>query len=141
MWRNREVHDFVEWLREHNKGLKKDQKAGVYGLDLYSMGTSMKAVIKYLDHIDPKMGMVARKRYGRLEPWVENPQDYGLASLLGPFKDCRAEVIEMLKELLQKRIEYSSHIEDGEEFQSSEENARVVAGKPPFTSFGECSDF
>jgi erythromycin esterase-like protein len=129
MWRNHEVHDFVEWLREHNKGLKKDQKAGIYGLDLYSMGTSIRAVIKYLDHIDPKMGMVARKRYGALQPWVEHPQEYGLASLLGPFKDCRAGVVKILKELLEKRIEYSSHIEDGEEFHSSEQNARLIAGK------------
>lgn len=129
MWRNHEVHDFVEWMREHNNGLKKDQKAAIYGLDLYSMGASIRAVIKYLDHIDPKMGMVARKRYGALEPWVEHPQEYGLASLLGPFKDARVEVIKMLKELLRKRIEYSSHIEDGEDFHGSEQNAHLIAGQ------------
>ena len=27
MWRNHEVHDFVEWLREHNRGLGKEKKA------------------------------------------------------------------------------------------------------------------
>jgi erythromycin esterase-like protein len=129
MWRNHEVHDFVEWLREHNKGLKKGQKAGMYGLDLYSMGASMRAVINYLDHVDPKMGMVARKRYGELEPWVEHPQEYGLASLRGPFQDCRTDVINMLKLLLRSRIEYSSHVEDGDEFHSSEQNARLIAGK------------
>jgi Erythromycin esterase len=79
------------------------------------------------------MGMVARKRYGALEPWVEHPQEYGLASLLGPFKDARVDVVKMLKELLKKRIEYSSHIEDGEEFHSSEQNARLITGKLPST--------
>ncbi|KAE8441327.1 hypothetical protein EG329_005522 [Mollisiaceae sp. DMI_Dod_QoI] len=127
MWRNHEVHDFVEWLREHNKSLKKDKKVAFYGLDLYSMGTSMQAVINYLSHIDPKMANVARQRYGALAPWVEHPQEYGLAALIGAFKSCEADVLKMLKDLLNKRIEYSSHIEDGEEFHSSEQNARVIA--------------
>jgi erythromycin esterase-like protein len=52
--------------REHNKDLKKNQKAAVCSLDLYSMGASIRAVIKYLDHIGPKMGVVARKRYRAL---------------------------------------------------------------------------
>jgi erythromycin esterase-like protein len=129
MWRNHETHDFVEWLREHNKGLGKEKKAGFYGLDLYSMGSSIQAVIQYLEHIDPKMANVARKRYGDLQMWVEHPQEYGLATLIGAFKDCERDVLKMLKDLLDKRIEYSSHIEDGEEFHSSEQNARVIAGE------------
>jgi erythromycin esterase-like protein len=133
MWRNHEVHDFVEWLRDHNKGLGKEKKVGFYGLDLYSMGSSMQAVINYLEHIDPKMANIARKRYGALQMWVEWPQEYGLAALTGAFKSCEADVLKMLKDLLKKRIEYSAHIGDGEEFHSSEQNARVIAGKhPPF---------
>jgi erythromycin esterase-like protein len=128
MWRNHEVHDFVEWLREYNKGLSKEKKAGFYGLDLYSMGSSMEAVIQYLEHIDPKMANVARKRYGALQPWVEHPQEYGLAALIGAFRDCERDVVKMLRDLLGKSIEYSSHIGDGEEFHSSEQNARVIAG-------------
>ncbi|KAH8667585.1 putative erythromycin esterase [Tricladium varicosporioides] len=127
MWRNHEVHDFVEWLREHNKGLGREKKAGFYGLDLYSMGTSIQAVIKYLDHIDPKMAMVARKRYGSLQPWAENPHEYGLGALVGAFKSCEEDVLKMLKQLLGQRLEYSSHPQDGEEFHSSEQNARVIA--------------
>jgi len=129
MWRNHEEHDFVEWLREHNKGLGNEAKAGFYGLDLYSMGTSMEAVIQYLDHIDPKMAKVARQRYGALQPWVEHPQEYGLSALLGAFKSCERDVLRMLKELLSKRLEYTAHLRDGEEFQDTEQNARVVAGK------------
>jgi erythromycin esterase-like protein len=53
-------------MRAHNKDLKKDQKVAVCGLDLYSIGAPIRAVIKYLDHIDPKMGVVARKRYRAL---------------------------------------------------------------------------
>jgi erythromycin esterase-like protein len=136
MWRNVEVHDFVAWLREHNKGkhAKSPESVGFYGLDLYSMGASMQAVIQYLEHVDPKMAAMARKRYGALQPWVEHPQEYGLAALTGSFKDCERDVLRMLKELLERRIEYSSHAEDGDEFHGSEQNARVVAGMYQFLS-------
>jgi erythromycin esterase-like protein len=42
MWRNRDVLDFVGWLRRHNDGLGEyAQKVGFYGLDLYSLFTSI----------------------------------------------------------------------------------------------------
>ena len=49
MWRNPVVKDFVEWLRDHNQSVKQDQpKAGFYGLDLYSLYSSIKSVLGYL---------------------------------------------------------------------------------------------
>src|SRR6185503_9348157 len=54
MWRNADVLDFVGWLRNHNSKLPAHAtKAGVYGLDLYSLHTSMEAVIGYLQKTDP----------------------------------------------------------------------------------------
>ncbi|KAL4876013.1 erythromycin esterase [Aspergillus karnatakaensis] len=125
MWRNTEMQELVEWLREHNASLPADAKVGIYGMDLYSLGTSIKAVIEYLDHIDPGMSKEARKRYGCLEPWSEEPQEYGLAALRG-MKDCEAKVVAMLRDLLEKRLEYAEHPGDGEEFHSSEQNAYVI---------------
>ena len=52
MWRNMEVHDFVEWLRALNKGTDPHDAVGFYGLDLYSLGSSMRAVIDSLDKVD-----------------------------------------------------------------------------------------
>src|SRR5438105_6892839 len=52
MWRNTVVVDFVEWLRQWN-ARNKDNLAGFYGLDLYSMHTSIEAVLNYLDKIHP----------------------------------------------------------------------------------------
>jgi erythromycin esterase-like protein len=57
----------VEWLRDHNVDLPKEKRAGFYGLDVYSMGASMRAVIEYLDGIDPEMAKVERRRYGCFE--------------------------------------------------------------------------
>jgi erythromycin esterase-like protein len=48
MWRNADVLDFVGWLRDHNDSLASDAvKIGFYGLDLYSLHRSIKAVLDY----------------------------------------------------------------------------------------------
>jgi len=52
MWRNTAVLDFVEWLRARNDATAQ-AKAGFYGLDLYSLFTSIHEVLAYLDKVDP----------------------------------------------------------------------------------------
>jgi erythromycin esterase-like protein len=130
MWRNREMQDLVEWVRDWNTRQPPENRAGFYGLDLYSMGASIRAVIDYLDGIDPAAAKVARKRYGCLEPWVEDPTSYGLASLHG-MKDCESEVMGILQNLLNRRMEYTEKELVGggdseEEFQSGKQNAYLV---------------
>lgn len=126
MWRNRETQDLVEWMRNRNATLTDPaQKAGFYGLDLYSMGASIQAVIDYLDRIDPAAGKDARRRYGCLQPWVEDPTAYGLASLRG-MADCEQGVVQMLRDLLARRLEYSEDVHDGEEYHSGQQNAYLV---------------
>src|SRR5215211_2624840 len=45
MWRNTDVVEFVDWLRAHNaRAATPRDRAGFYGLDLYSLFTSMAAV-------------------------------------------------------------------------------------------------
>lgn len=129
MWRNMEVHDFIEWMRSYNSGREIKEAAGFYGLDLYSLGTSMKAVIDYLDTVDKDMAEVARQRYIKLMDWSEDPHEYGLESLATSFKGYEEDVIAMLQDLLKKRMEYSAALHDGIEFHSGEQNARVVKGK------------
>ena len=46
MWRNTTMPPFLKWLRDFNdKGREPASKVGFYGLDLYSINASMKAVI------------------------------------------------------------------------------------------------
>jgi erythromycin esterase-like protein len=129
MWRNTEVHDFLEWMRSYNSGREEGEAAGFYGLDLYSMGTSMKAVVDYLETVDKDMAQSARDRYGELMDWVEHPHEYGLESLSTSFQGHECDVVAMLKALLDKRLEYSSAHHDGIDFHSGEQNARVVKSK------------
>src|SRR5690606_24999745 len=79
MWRNRDVVDFLHWLRQHNDALPASERAGFYGLDLYSLHTSAEAVVSYLDKVDPAAAIEARRRYGCFEGFGEDSQAYGYA--------------------------------------------------------------
>jgi erythromycin esterase-like protein len=129
VWRNREMHDFIEWLREFNKGKGPTKSTGFYGLDLYSMDASMNAVINYLARVDGQMAQRARTRYGRLRPWLANSKDHDLDELVGIFRDYEGQLVEMLRDLLSKRSEYARNNPDEEEFITAEQNAKLVAGK------------
>lgn len=120
MWRNKEVQGLVEWLRNRNAGVSANERAGSYGPDLYSMGTSLRAVIEYLERVDPKKAKVAKRRYLCLEPWVEEPHEYDRAPLRGDLEPCEVEVIKMLRDLFAKRLEYCERNDDGEEFHSTQ---------------------
>ena len=126
MWRNRVVLDFVEWLREHN-GASGGQ-VGFYGLDLYSLNTSIEAVLAYLDRVDPEAARRARSRYSCFEHFGENTQAYGYAASFGMTESCEQEVLGQLSELRRRAAEYASR--DGrvaeDEFFFAEQNARLV---------------
>ena len=90
MWRNTDVVDFVGWLRAYNDAQRRGRaKAGFYGLDLYSLGASMEAVIAYLDGIDADAAARARERYACLQPHAADEAGYGRAVLLGVSEPCR----------------------------------------------------
>ncbi len=129
MWRNTVVLDFVEWLREYNASLPAAaSKVGFYGLDLYSLYTSIAAVLNYLNKIDPEAAKRARYRYSCFEHFAEDTQAYGYAATFGITESCEREVIEQLIELRRRAAEYASR--DGrvaeDEFFFAEQNARLV---------------
>src|SRR5271166_897417 len=128
MWRNADVLDFVGWLRTHNDSLEPAQKVGFYGLDLYSLHTSIEAVLNYLDKVDPDAARRARHRYACFENFGEDPQTYGYAAGLGLGHTCESEVVAQLLELQQRAVEYARR--DGwvavESFFNAQQNARLV---------------
>jgi protein-L-isoaspartate(D-aspartate) O-methyltransferase len=124
MWRNEEVHDFVDWLRAYNAD-HPEQRVGFHGLDLYSLFTSIAAVLAYLDEVDPAAARIARHRYAALTPWQKDPAAYGQAVLAGRYESSEQAVVTMLRDMLSQRIEYAQ--KDGERFFDAAQNARVVA--------------
>jgi protein-L-isoaspartate(D-aspartate) O-methyltransferase len=127
MWRNVEFRHLVDWMHGHNAGIDDpDRQAGFYGLDLYSLHTSIHRVLHYLEETDPAAASVARQRYGCLSPWETDPAVYGRAVVSGRYSACEPEVVAMLRDLLDKRIEYMRR--DGARFHDAVQNARLVAG-------------
>jgi protein-L-isoaspartate(D-aspartate) O-methyltransferase len=124
MWRNTDVDVFVRWLREHNAVLPPAKRAGFYGLDLYNLSGSIRAVLDFLDQVDPEAAKVARERYGCLMPWQNEPQTYGRMAVSSGYAKCEAPVVKMLRDLLAKQFEYVSR--DAEGFLDAVGNARLV---------------
>ncbi|HVI32047.1 erythromycin esterase family protein [Phenylobacterium sp.] len=122
MWRNREVQQFTEWLRDHNRMRREASRAGFYGLDLYNMSGSIRAVIDYLDRVDPEAAQVARARYGCILPWSQEPAVYGRVALTRGYAPCEAEVADMLKDMLARELA----ARDGDEVMDAAMNARLV---------------
>ena len=124
MWRNVEVDEFIRWLRRFNEGRGPAEMAGFYGLDLYNLSSSMRAVIDYLDDVDPDAARLARERYGCLQPWSRDPALYGRLAITEGYARCEGQVLEMLHELQSKRWDYIAR--DGEEWLDAAANARLV---------------
>lgn len=125
MWRNREVREFVDWLRARNADVEPDKRVAFHGLDLYSLYNSIRSVLDYLDRVDPRTARLARLRYGCLTPWQADPATYGHAAVTGNYQTCEHEVTSMLADLMQKQRAYAEH--DGERFLDVLQNARLVA--------------
>ncbi len=124
MWRNQEVDAFVRWMRQHNEGRAHERMCGFYGLDLYNLSASMRAVIGFLDDQDPELARLAHRRYGCLDPWAEDPALYGRHSLVEGYARCEVGVIQMLKDLLQKQLDCFGP--ECDEWLDAAANARLV---------------
>ena len=124
MWRNQEVLEFADWLRGHNARLSETERSSFHGLDVYSLGESIHAVLAYLDRTDPEGAARARRRYGCLTPWQDEPAHYGRAVERGGRDSCEDAVVAQLRDLLVHRLDYLK--DDGERWFDAIQNARIV---------------
>jgi erythromycin esterase-like protein len=127
MWRNTEVLSFVRWLREWNDEHPRT-KVGFYGLDLYSLATSIQAVIAYLDKVDPEAAQRARDRYSCFDHFAGDSHAYGYAVSAGIIEPCEDEAVKQLLELQNRFGAYVGERGPGadDEFFSAEQNARLA---------------
>jgi erythromycin esterase-like protein len=124
MWRNKEFDGFIRWMHRHNAERDYPDMAGFYGLDLYNMSHSMRAVIDFLEQEDPEAAKIAKKRYGCLDPWADEPQRYGAMALYEGYARCEVPVTQMLMDLMSRHFEGLSEVCD--EWLDAAANARVV---------------
>ncbi|HBY93202.1 MAG TPA: erythromycin esterase [Chloroflexi bacterium] len=126
MWRNREVLDFIRRLRNYNDSQNDPaRKAGFYGLDLYSLFSSMAAVIDFLEEIDPEAATAARYRYSCFDMYADEAQVYGYMVTAGLIEACEEQAVQQLLELRRNRAEYTRFVPEDEVFYA-EQNALVA---------------
>jgi erythromycin esterase-like protein len=127
MWRNTEVLSFIRWLREWNDR-HPNRTVGFYGLDLYSLSTSIQAVIAYLDKVDPVAAKRARDRYACFDHFAADSHAYGYAVSAGIIEPCERDVVQQLVEMRARAGDYAGS--DGQaaedEFFFAEQNARLA---------------
>jgi erythromycin esterase-like protein len=127
MWRNDVVVEFIEWLRAYNDGLPVEAKVGFYGMDLYALYGSIRALIAYLQKIDPSAAARARARFSCFEVYGEDSQAYGYATAYG-MQSCEDDVVRELMELQRRAADYASR--DGrvarDDYFAAEQNARLI---------------
>ncbi|WP_139491731.1 erythromycin esterase family protein [Brevibacillus dissolubilis] len=122
MWANREIIELAEWMRNHNEKRPDGQKVGFYGLDVYSLWESMEEIIHHLEKTGAKELELAKKAFSCFEPFERDEQTYGMSAAYFS-STCEDEVVQLLKELQEKRQKYD---QDSEASLSAELNALVA---------------
>lgn len=115
MWANEEVTGLAEWMRIN--------KAGFYGLDVYSMFESVDEVIKYLSKNEPALAEEVGNRYACFEPFEGDEISYARSLIKYP-EGCENEAVQNLQKILELNV--TNPNEDAEDFFSSQQNAHIV---------------
>ena len=129
MWGNWEIAALAEWLREYNSGLPADKKVGFYGLDVYSLWDSMKAMMNYLEKEDPQTAKSVKKAIQCFEPFNEDEQKYARFTLRD--HGCRDEVMALLREI---RLKAQFLDGDREAGFNTEQNALIAVNAEKYYS-------
>jgi erythromycin esterase-like protein len=123
MWANSEVADFVDWLHEWNRARPDRERVGFYGLDVYSLWDSMRAIISWLEAHVPAAIPAAMRAWQCFLPYHEDPHEYAWNSRLVP-RSCEADVVALLAELRRRTRDIAG---DDEGTFDATQNAQVVA--------------
>ncbi|WP_434597520.1 erythromycin esterase family protein [Pseudomonas sp. R4-83] len=124
MWRNTDVQAFTRWLQQYNQAQPAEQRVEFRGLDVYSLRSSIREVLGFLQDADPAMAREAQQRYACLNPWHDDPALYGHFTEVGGMATCERAVLEQLQALLNERLSLMEN--DGEALFNATQNARVV---------------
>lgn len=126
MWRNVDIQALVTWLWSYNRA-HPSARVGFYGLDLYSLFSSIGAVVDYLEQVDPEAARAARARYACFDHAAGEAQSYGYGVLFGRRPSCEDEVVAQLLSLRAAREEYvGGGLSSADAQFAAEQNARLV---------------
>lgn len=111
-------------MHHYNHQRASESRVEFRGLDVYSLRNSIHEVLHFLDRVAPQMACEARRRYGCLTPWQDEPALYGHFVERGGLMPCEHQVVEQLHVMLAEQL--AGLIKDDDAFFNAAQNARVV---------------
>jgi erythromycin esterase-like protein len=127
MWRNEDIASLLQWMRAYNLETNEQDRVGFYGLDLYSLHASIRAVIDYLDDNDKEAARRAKERYACFDHIADrDPQEYGLHAHIGVGPKCETEVVAQLVEMQLRKLARSGRSPAGDAWFHAVQQAHVV---------------
>ncbi|CAM4402984.1 erythromycin esterase family protein [Paenibacillus tarimensis] len=124
MWANREIAELTRWLHSFNESRAGMDKAGFYGLDVYSLWESLDEILGYLKRTGSPDLEQARRAFDCFEPYRRDEQTYGVSASFFREDSCEQEVVDLLNRM---RAERHQQEEQGDEQALSAEINALVA--------------
>jgi erythromycin esterase len=124
MWANEDVAEFLVWLREVNLTRPAGRRVGFYGLDVYSLWDSLRAILGWLETHEPDALPSATRAWQCFMPYHEDPHRYARSTRLVP-ESCESEVVSLLTEVRRRAMR---HVADDELAFDAAQNAEAAAG-------------
>jgi erythromycin esterase len=126
MWGNWEIAALVEWLHRHNQARPPARRVGFYGLDVYSLWESLRAVLHYAEQQGDGAVAAARQAFRCFEPYSADPQEYARAVAFVS-EDCQHEVTNVLHALRRQAAGRTyATLPEREQAFAAEQNALVA---------------
>lgn len=88
MWANEEFQAFVLWLRDYNMSQVEKERVSIFGMDLYSLTTSIEDVISFLREHDSECATRVDNEYSCFGGGNLDPQMYGMLVEKGLHQGC-----------------------------------------------------
>lgn len=123
MWANREVAEFLDWLRTWNERRDAPDRVGFYGLDVYSLWDSLAEILGWLGEHEPDALPAAMRAWECFLPYSEDPHRYAWSTRIVP-QTCEGDVVSLLVEV--RRRARPDDLRDDEVFDTVQ-NAEVAA--------------
>jgi erythromycin esterase-like protein len=123
VWRNADVAAFAEWLATWNAQRSADQRAGFYGLDLYSMYVAIRSLLSFLDDADPAAAHAARALYTGLDQVADVGEARTGLDVAASHED---EVVAQLVEMQRRHAARSGRTPTGDGWFHAMQSAHVL---------------
>jgi erythromycin esterase len=95
MWKNEEVKELVQWMRDYNSDRSAEERVGFYGIDVYDNYNVMEDVLEWISDIDSDLGRSASNAYSCMTRFSEAGDYIRMVSQTG--QNCSEDLVEVLE--------------------------------------------